>query len=817
MGYYLSRPKKDKESEDRQNKKIMYGASSMQGWRLKQEDSHNCILDFDEETSLFGVYDGHGGAEVAIYTSEKLPGFIKENDEYKSGDYEKALISAFLEFDDTLTSKTAIARLNEIIQSDKENDSDEREESSTGTLLFSEANAQCSHSGKNDDDDDDDDADYEYGDVDPEIENPDSLRRDASRPLEEVMASYRIPNVGKLIAGERGMKPASPYLRGRRDGAGSSGDCSSSSSYAGECSSSFNQPGPSSSNECSSSTSLSRTSKVEVNGSGDAEAESSVNGEPEQTSSKATLKEQSEEISESSKSSKDESSKSSKDESSTNGPNESLVNGSANVNGDITDEVGTSTKETPTKESPSESDEAPSCSTPSKKKKLALTDLDDSDVVKNFITKEEIDEADEDDSEDETFEVDDGAESDSDDDDDFEYKESLFTKLKRRLCQVAMQADAIVDDDDDDDDDDEESDQSHLPIEIDEEGEEEEDDEEEAEDEEETEEDESDEEDTIDLFSDGSANPGAESGCTAVVALIKNDTLYVANAGDSRCVICKDGKAVDMSEDHKPEDEPERARIEKAGGKVTDDGRVNGGLNLSRALGDHSYKRNTTLTNKEQMIIALPDIRTCKLEPDVEFIVLACDGIWNSMTSQEVVDFIKPRIQSNQKLSSICEELFDACLAPCKMCDGTGCDNMTCIIVKVRQEGDNDETNVQDDSKQTTESKETPASENMVIDSNEADVSESVEADTKKANVSETNEVDSTPAELPQSVDSSQNKKIDENNEAVPSQQVSEAVPVPETEEQSDSSTRLKRCADSTEEGECQAKRQKTDTNVDSS
>lgn len=45
------------------------------------------------------------------------------------------------------------------------------------------------------------------------------------------------------------------------------------------------------------------------------------------------------------------------------------------------------------------------------------------------------------------------------------------------------------------------------------------------------------------------------------------------------------GKAVDMSYDHKPEDEVELARIKNAGGKVTMDGRVNGGLNLSRAIG----------------------------------------------------------------------------------------------------------------------------------------------------------------------------------------------------------------------------------------
>ena len=59
----------------------------------------------------------------------------------------------------------------------------------------------------------------------------------------------------------------------------------------------------------------------------------------------------------------------------------------------------------------------------------------------------------------------------------------------------------------------------------------------------------------------------------------------VANVGDSRCVLCRNGVAIDMSVDHKPDDDKELKRIENAGGKVTSDGRVNGGLNLSRALG----------------------------------------------------------------------------------------------------------------------------------------------------------------------------------------------------------------------------------------
>merc|ERR1719310_1132145 len=90
-------------------------------------------------------------------------------------------------------------------------------------------------------------------------------------------------------------------------------------------------------------------------------------------------------------------------------------------------------------------------------------------------------------------------------------------------------------------------------------------------------------------------------GTTAVVALVrhgKGAEVWVANAGDSRCVLAQKGKALDLSEDHKPILKAERARIKKAGGFVTDvdvGGRVDGNLSLSRALGDFAYKKNKKL------------------------------------------------------------------------------------------------------------------------------------------------------------------------------------------------------------------------------
>lgn len=66
--------------------------------------------------------------------------------------------------------------------------------------------------------------------------------------------------------------------------------------------------------------------------------------------------------------------------------------------------------------------------------------------------------------------------------------------------------------------------------------------------------------------------------------MIHDDELIVANAGDSRCLLCRDGVALPMSFDHKPTNSQEKERILAAGGKIID-GRINQGLNLSRAIG----------------------------------------------------------------------------------------------------------------------------------------------------------------------------------------------------------------------------------------
>lgn len=181
---------------------------------------------------------------------------------------------------------------------------------------------------------------------------------------------------------------------------------------------------------------------------------------------------------------------------------------------------------------------------------------------------------------------------------------------------------------------------------------------------------------------DGYVGPSA--GCTAVCAVVRNGVLYVANAGDSRCVLSRGGRAIAMTQDHKPMDTEEYARIMKAGGFVAD-GRVNGSLNLSRALGDLEYKQTKELGPEEQMVTAFPEIRQQTLQPGDEFLLLACDGIWDVLTNQEAVDFVRERLQAGRSPKEVCEDVCDRCLAPDTGGCGKGCDNMSVVVVQLKE------------------------------------------------------------------------------------------------------------------------------------
>ncbi|KAJ2001199.1 phosphatase 2C [Coemansia thaxteri] len=133
------------------------------------------------------------------------------------------------------------------------------------------------------------------------------------------------------------------------------------------------------------------------------------------------------------------------------------------------------------------------------------------------------------------------------------------------------------------------------------------------------------------------------SGCTAAVAflevkeLVAGDsatrqcTLYCANVGDARAVLSRAGAAVRLTYDHKGDDANECARISESGGYVFN-GRVNGILAVTRALGDSSLK---------QYVIGNPFTTETPLSDADDLLILACDGLWDVCSDQEAVDLVR--------------------------------------------------------------------------------------------------------------------------------------------------------------------------------
>lgn len=132
------------------------------------------------------------------------------------------------------------------------------------------------------------------------------------------------------------------------------------------------------------------------------------------------------------------------------------------------------------------------------------------------------------------------------------------------------------------------------------------------------------------------------SGSTAAIAIVKDGSLHVAHAGDARVILCRNGLAIPLTEDHKPNNRIERKRIEQAGGKVFTYGvpRV-GGLAVSRAIGDHALR--------PLGVIATPDAKNITIEDSDAFVLLACDGIFEpNISCQEAIDVVQESLEKNK-------------------------------------------------------------------------------------------------------------------------------------------------------------------------
>ncbi|XP_076931959.1 putative protein phosphatase 2C 57 [Bidens hawaiensis] len=165
------------------------------------------------------------------------------------------------------------------------------------------------------------------------------------------------------------------------------------------------------------------------------------------------------------------------------------------------------------------------------------------------------------------------------------------------------------------------------------------------------------------------------SGTTALAALVIGSSLVVANAGDCRVVLCRRGKAIEMSKDHKPMCIREKKRIEASGGYV-DDGYLNGQLNVARAIGDwHMEGLKHQDGDGGGPLSSEPELMMTKLTEEDEFLIIGCDGIWDVFMSQNAVDFARRRLQEHNDPVLCSKDLVNEAL---KRNSG---DNLSAVVV----------------------------------------------------------------------------------------------------------------------------------------
>ncbi|KAJ7281227.1 hypothetical protein O6H91_10G062000 [Diphasiastrum complanatum] len=158
----------------------------------------------------------------------------------------------------------------------------------------------------------------------------------------------------------------------------------------------------------------------------------------------------------------------------------------------------------------------------------------------------------------------------------------------------------------------------------------------------------------------------SDDGSTALIAVLVGDKLIIANLGDCRAVLSKAGEAVPLSSDHKPVRLDERMRIEEAGGVVQWEAgcwRVGGILAVSRAFGNRRLK---------EFVSADPEIQELVIKEDVDFLVIASDGLWDLIQNQDAINLVKSIADAEAAAIRLAEEAFRR----------GSIDNITCIVVR---------------------------------------------------------------------------------------------------------------------------------------
>ena len=197
------------------------------------------------------------------------------------------------------------------------------------------------------------------------------------------------------------------------------------------------------------------------------------------------------------------------------------------------------------------------------------------------------------------------------------------------------------------------------------------------------------------------------SGSCGIMFMIQGKKCIIANIGDSRLIIFKNKEVSFTTTDHKPDSIIEKARIELSGGKLykiqtlipiyQNGSRVNapwrvnpGQLSVSRTFGDIQAKDEKFGGNKTA-IIALPDITEIELDDNYNFIVMACDGIFDVLKNEELLECIKIVIKEKNitnfkdvNMHQLCGDFANMIIKSALAKDSF--DNVSCIVIAINLE-----------------------------------------------------------------------------------------------------------------------------------
>ncbi|KAL3375262.1 hypothetical protein AABB24_006643 [Solanum stoloniferum] len=184
-----------------------------------------------------------------------------------------------------------------------------------------------------------------------------------------------------------------------------------------------------------------------------------------------------------------------------------------------------------------------------------------------------------------------------------------------------------------------------------------------------------------------STKGGWQDGAAAVCVWVLGSKVFVANIGDAKAILARssptdgsnntsDGstpiKAIVLTREHKAIYPQERARIQKAGGSVSSNGRLQARLEVSRAFGDRQFKKVG--------VIATPDVHSFDLTERDHFIILGCDGLWGVFGTSDAVDFVQKLLKEGISVKAVSRRLVREAVRE-RQCK----DNCSAVVIAFRK------------------------------------------------------------------------------------------------------------------------------------